>query len=437
MIKYSKFFIFFIVTAVATGILISPPVMSKGRIEITPMITFSQVYDDNIFLEKDNKISDYITTISPGIQINATSASRKNRLNLEYSPAWVKYYDYSDNNTIRHNANLDFSGAISKKLSFNFIENYLKSEKSAEETFAGYQERQSFRHSRYTYQRNYADAGLTYNFGPKDKMAFGYRHEFLKNKDPELDDSTVHGPYGNLTYWFNARNGMELSYQFTSGEYQREDGTPSGNDYDDHEGELRYMYQFTPRTMGYISYGYTVRDYKEESEQTRKVHEGSAGLTHDLPSGTSLSLSAGYYKPEGSESDDSGHVSYSANLNKKFKRGSISLGGKSGWDDEDSLSAEQKGYTRYWEVNSGVDYMLSKNLNAYADGSCKKNKYLSGIEDDTSTGKCGLKLKFLRWYSLGLEYTYLNRRSDDPDDEYVDNQIMLTISAQRPFRKTY
>ena len=91
MIKYSKFFIFFIVTAVATGILISPPVMSKGRIEITPMITFSQVYDDNIFLEKDNKISDYITTISPGIQINATSASRKNRLNLEYSPAWVKY----------------------------------------------------------------------------------------------------------------------------------------------------------------------------------------------------------------------------------------------------------------------------------------------------------------------------------------------------------
>ena len=81
--------------------------------------------------------------------------------------------------------------------------------------------------------------------------------------------------------------------------------------------------------------------------------------------------------------------------------------------------------------------MLSKDLNAYADGSYKKNKYLSGIEDDTYTGRGGLRLKFLRWYSLGLEYIYLNRRSDDPDDEYVDNKVMLTISAQRPFRKTY
>lgn len=436
MIKYLKFFICFIAAAVTIGIFMSPPVMSKSRIEITPMITFSQVYDDNIFLTKENKKSDYITTISPGIQINATSASRKNRLNLEYSPTFVKYYEYTDNNTIRHNAKLNFNQKIGKSLSFNFNENYLKSEESAEDSFAGYQERQSLRHTLYTYQRNYADAGLTYNFSPKDKMAFGYRHELLENKDPDLDDSTVHGPYWNLTYWLNAKNGMELSYRFTRGEYQRESGTPSGYDYDDHAGELRYMYQFTSATTGYIRYGYTIRDFKEESKENRKIHEGSAGLTHNFSSDTSLSLSAGYYKPEGSESDDNGHMSYSANLNKKFKRGKISLGGESGWDEGD-LSAEQKGYTRYWTANSGVDYILLKDLNAYADVSYKKNDYLSGIEDNTYTGRAGLRLNFLKWYSLGLEYIYLNRRSDDPDDEYADNKIMLTISARRPFQKTY
>ena len=436
MIKYLKFFICFIATTATTGIFISSPVMSKNRIEITPMITFSQVYDDNIFLDKENKKSDYITTVSPGIRVNAKSTSKKNSLNLEYSPTWVKYYDYSNNDTIRHNANLNFSQKIGKALSFNFNENYLKSEESVEESFAGYQERQSLRHTRYTYQRNYADAGLTYKFGPRDKMAFGYRHELMENEDPDLDDSTLHGPYWNLTYWLNGKNGMEVSYRFTHGEYQRQDGTPSGDDYDDHKGELRYMYQFTHSTMGYISYGYTLRDFKEQSKKNRKVHEGSAGLTHNFSSDTSLSLSTGYYKPEGTESDDNGHMSYSADINKKFKRGKISLGGESGWDEGD-LNAEQKGYTRYWTADSGADYMLSKDLNAYADVSYKKNDYLSGIEDNTYTGRAGLRLKFLRWYSLGLDYTYLNRRSDDPDDEYVDNKVMLTISASRPFRKTY
>jgi uncharacterized protein (PEP-CTERM system associated) len=240
MIKYLKLFICFIAAALTVGIFISSPVMSKSRIEITPMITFSQVYDDNIFLEKENKKSDYITTVSPGIRFNATS--KKTILNLEYSPTWVKYYDYSDNDTIRHNANLHFKQELGKSLSFDLNEDYLKSEEASEVSFAGYQERQRFRHTRYTYQRNAASAGLTYKFGPKDKMTIGYRHELLENEDPSLDDSTVHGPYCNLTYWFNAKNGMDLNYQFTRGEYQQEDGTPSGNDYDEHEGDLRYMY---------------------------------------------------------------------------------------------------------------------------------------------------------------------------------------------------
>ncbi|MBN2398101.1 MAG: outer membrane beta-barrel protein [Deltaproteobacteria bacterium] len=436
MIACRRVLVFLVVMTVITGMCGPPPARGAGRIEITPMVTVGTVYDDNIFLDKDNEKSDYITTISPGIGLAASS--RDNGMDLFYAPTFVKYHDYSDNDTVRHNARLHLWQEIGKSWRFDVRENYLRSEEAAESSFADYEERERTRHTRNTYERNVLDGAVRYQFGPEDTLTAGYRHDLLENKDPSLDDVTQHGPYAGLVYWFDKHNGMDLRYRFTRASFERNDGNPAGDDFDGHEADARYLYRWNQRTRGYVGYGYTRRDFEKASREDRTVHEGSVGLTHGFSPRTSVSLDAGYYKPEGYGTDETGHMSYGATLTRAFERGTLSLRGTSGWD-EDYLDAEdQRGYTRYWSVAGDVDYRVSKNVTAYAGGSYRKNEpYLSNVEDRTYMGRCGLRTGFFRWYSLSLEYTYLNRRSDDPDDEYVDNRIMLMLSASRPFRSVY
>ena len=65
---------------------------SKGayRIEITPRITVQEEYDDNIFLRNTNIVSDFTTTLSPGIKVVANSDT--NGIDLDYELGWVKYH---------------------------------------------------------------------------------------------------------------------------------------------------------------------------------------------------------------------------------------------------------------------------------------------------------------------------------------------------------
>jgi predicted porin len=430
-----KVCLFLVVLALAGGVLKSSPAMGKGTIVITPMVTVSETYDDNIFLDKNNTKSDYITTVSPGIGFSVTS--RDNGMDLFYAPTFVKYHEYSGNDTTRHNARLHLWQEMGKSWRFDLKEDYLKSEESSEVSFADYEERQRTRHTRYTYDRNALDGAVRYQFGPEDTLTAGYRHDILENKDPLLDDTEEHGPYVKAVYWFDKQNGMDLGYRFTKTSFERNDGDPSGDDFDGHEADVRYRYRFDQRTEGYLGYGYTRRIFDKPSRKDRTVHEGTAGVTHHFSPLTSLALDVGYYKPDGyGTENDTGHMSYGATLNRKFERGTISLRGRGGWD-EDYLDAEQRGYTRYWTVGADADYAVTRDVTAYAGASYRKNEYLSNIEDGTYRGRCGLRMSFLRWYSIGLEYAYLNRRSDDPNDEYVDNRIMLMFTASRPFRTTY
>ena len=76
------------------------------RFELTPRISLSQVYDDNIYLEATNEKLDYLTTASPGINMMISSINRS--LSLDYSPTWVYYDEYDENDTVRHAGTLAF-----------------------------------------------------------------------------------------------------------------------------------------------------------------------------------------------------------------------------------------------------------------------------------------------------------------------------------------
>jgi hypothetical protein len=431
MLKCRKNIILFYSLAVLVIMLISSPAMGEYRTEIIPSLVIGMEYDDNIDLESENEKSDYITTVSP--QIKVTMNSDTNGLDLSYSPTWVWYHEYTENDTVRHNGSLNFWQQLSEHLKFDLSEAYLRSEETTEEVFVTGQAPYGVRHTReYIYERNRIGASLDYQFGPENHLIIGYSHEFLENEDPSLDDTTEHGPYGTLSYWFNNRNGIELGYRFTRDEFEREDGSPSEDDFDSHEADARYIHRFGLHTSVYITYGLTERNFTEAPKEDRRVHEGGIGFEHGFSPRTSLSLGVGYYKPDGYVENE-GHISYAATLNRNFEHGTISLSGESGWD-EDYLEAERREFTRFWSLGGSISYQLLENLNSHVGISHRKNRDELGIEDETYRGRCGLRLEFLRLFSASLNYTYSNCRSDDPDDDYVDNRVMLMLSASRAFQ---
>ena len=89
---------------------------SQNRIEFTPSISVRQLYDDNIDLDRDteNVRSDWITSISPAFDLNITG--RTTNFNLGYSPSFVRYRDYDNNDTTRHAANLAWNQQLTEHL---------------------------------------------------------------------------------------------------------------------------------------------------------------------------------------------------------------------------------------------------------------------------------------------------------------------------------
>lgn len=69
---------------------------SFAKLLVNPKITISETYNDNIFLEKNNSDKDFITSITPGFDLNY--GAKELKLNLDYSLYFKKYNKYSEKN---------------------------------------------------------------------------------------------------------------------------------------------------------------------------------------------------------------------------------------------------------------------------------------------------------------------------------------------------
>jgi hypothetical protein len=396
------------------------------RFELTPRISVSEVYDDNINLDATNEKSDYLTTVSPGI--NLTMSSQRNSLSLDYSPTWVWYDKNDQNDTVRHAGTLAFGQNVTQHLRFNVTDTYTRSEEPLET----YEEVESARSTRNTYQRNTGSVSATYQFGPEDTITFGYSNNYLENEDPTLDDGTIQDPFVSMTYWFNLKNGLDLNYGYTRAIFTRDDGLPPGDDYDGHAAGLAYTYRFTPGTSISLGYNLTTRTFEGITEDYR-VHEAYAGFGYDFSADLSVSLRGGVFTQKNERSDDETGYTYDASFTKRFNRGSFAIGGRGGWD-EAYLEAERRGFTRFWSANTRLNYRLLERLSAFAGGSFRRDKDVTYREWKTAGANAGLSLEFLRYFSLSLNYTYAERDDDVDTEDYRVNRVMLILTATKPQR---
>lgn len=405
--------------------LIPPFSHAKYQVEFNPSVSISELYDDNIDLDRANEKTDWLTYMSPNISLNVDS--EKGSLLLNYGPKMVRYKNEYQNNTIRHSGGLTLSRELPGNLQFNLTDTYLKSEEPVEETEDIY----IVRETRNVYMRNNGAASVTYLFGPENSVRVGYNYSLLKNRDITLEDNTIYYPSGGLTYWPNVNNGIELSYHGLLVNYSRGGEEISRASLSGDTAGIKYLRRFGTHSTAFGGYTYNSRFTGQIKDYD--IHEASIGFAHDFSSSTSLSFSGGYFQLKDELSGDDNGYSYDVSFIKGFQYGNITLGGSGGWR-EGYMEVARRGFTKYWGIDSTFNYQVLEKLSNYGRLYCMFDKYSTGQKSKSYRANYGWRFSFQRWFALSLEYSYLTREEDLDIGDYKVNRIMMTLTTSRAFR---
>jgi len=402
---------------------------AQTRIEITPMINIRETYDDNIFLTKNNEVGDYITVVTPGIAMSLVQ--EHTNLQVRYAPSFYRYADRDDQDNTAHSAGLTFGQDLVQGLRFSLTDTFLKSTDPLEDP----QNLQGIRQTRNEYVTNITDASLGYIFGAENRVNVGYRYNYYENNQITLDDSKIQNPYGNLTYWFDMKNGGELTYDYTDAKFTRDDDFAADSDYTSNAARIRYLRRFTPNSTGYAGYNYTTFDYERVLPQDFDVHGGFVGLDHSFSPEYTVSARVGYFIRVNEITDNDDGLIYSASLTRRFSRGSITVGGDGGWDYENLQRGVglTSGFSKYYGGYINGAYEILERVNLYAGLSYRHDKYTLNSAD-YYRGNCGVRWDFLRYFFLALDYSYVYRSEDLGFDEYTGSRVMLTVGASKLYQ---
>jgi hypothetical protein len=415
--------------AIAVSLLWCGSALAQRQIELIPAISVSETYDDNINLTNTNKESDYITTATPALTLNVLTQNTK--LGISYAPSFVWYADYTENDTTRHLANANWEQQLTQHLNFRLADTYLNSEDPLQDTL----DVQGIRRTRNKYWVNTFNGSFGYVFGAENILNVGYTNEYRKNNEVTLDNSVVNTPFADLTYWFDVKNGMTLTYAYSDVTYSRNDNLPAEDDYTGNAAGIRYNRRFSPHSTGYIGFTYTDRDF-DGFTQDYQVYQGYVGVDHSFSPEYTFAGSIGYYTQVNEITDNNSGPAFTLALTRTFSRGNITIGGDGGWYEE----YLQRGigftsnFTQYYGGYIRGTYRLLERLSIYAGASYRHDKDQLNIASDFITANCGLTWTFLRWFSLSLDYRYTDRNDDIEFNSYTDNRVMLILSASKPYK---
>ena len=75
-----------------------------------------------------------------------------------------------------------------------------------------------------------------------------------------------------------------------------------------------------------------------------------------------------------------------------------------------------------------------KYLSVHADASYRHNKFKDERRWRIFRGACGLNVDFLRWFSLSLDYKYVQQDDDVDLEDFTDNRIIVSLTTKRLLR---
>jgi len=413
--------------------------VGKSKWSLTPRLYLEELYDDNLFLTERNEEDDFITTISPGVDLKYETPTELIDLDYEFRRSY--YSDFSELDFAGHHGRAEARKDFSPRFSVGIREVFIRSEDPIELTGIPTFERPSIvqgRRNRYT--RNIVEPDLTFRFGENRSIRLGYLNSILRNDDREdIADQDKNAINATLAYRFDVRNGAEIFYEHVDQEYGTTTPPELPRDFDGDEIRGRYTYYFDPITSAFLEYRYYVRDFDRETFRffDYEVHTPSLGFSRRIREDVTLVARAGYAFREADDRDDETTFSGRGDLVARYKRLTLDLYGDTGFE-EDFYTSESLGFYEFWRLGFNSRYQVLERL--WADGYAyyEKDRYTDTRRRDEYWNVRGkLSYQLLKWLFLSFDYEYNKRDSNIPFESYTDNRYFGRLTAQYDLAEHY
>lgn len=285
---------------------ITADVFGKRSGFIRPFLSLTEYYTDNLFRTKDDKHSDYVTVISPGILISVPgmkeiAITETSNISPGGFPSgrFIKRYPGRLQSYLFYSADIEFYSKLSSKdfvshraegmLQYNFrgglsIDLFNQFAKSYDDWGTG----EFFTRDEYT--SNLLSLAISYEMSDKTLLRFDYSNYNLNFKDAlnSFRDRKDQYLSGYLFYKVRPQLALFGQYEFIDIDY--EEPVLSGSR--EHNFYCGARWKISEKTMGYLKAGYGIRGFDISDMKNEKGFLFETLVDYKFTPKTSLKLSA-------------------------------------------------------------------------------------------------------------------------------------------------
>lgn len=180
---------------------------NAGEQNIRVQGSIGQKYDDNITYDSSDEVSDFITTLGTGIDLNYTN--RRTSAKIKARIVEQLYLDLTENNNSSQYLTMTVKHDLTKYDSFSLSNSFSHSSDpyTLEEQFGR-------TGGRYDSYRNQLDLSYVKNFSKRLSMRFGYQNNIDQKDRSDLLDSYINKVLIDGIYSSNAKTTFFLGYEF-------------------------------------------------------------------------------------------------------------------------------------------------------------------------------------------------------------------------------
>ena len=392
-------------------------------------VTLRQDYDSNIDRSSRNERSEWQTAVSPFLLL--TSQGPDNSLSFRYAPS-VVYSHRTDNERIDHHLSASLRKDLSQRLKTSFTDTFVRAEDPTtdEDTDVGGVVLSDTR-GRNMYWSNSFDAGLQYEYAKESRFNLSWQNQILDNNGSGQEDFVKNSPGFSVLHYFNTQWQTQVDATFTDGNFDQTD------DLKRNTGNLFLYYSQTPTAKLFGHYGYSKTDYdglqddySRQSISLGMIRQQSATLDFRVEGGSVFLCR--------DEQSDKRELYYSLSLNQKTQKGSMHFTGAGGVDEQQFNGASDEGVSKYWSLKANINRELSKDISASIFCSYRRDTYLGQLADQEKKKlQTGVTVShtFWQWYVVSIKYIYSKQTTDNFDERYDDNRVMMEFSFVKDFFK--
>jgi hypothetical protein len=435
-----------------------------AEINFTPRATVTERFSDNIYLERSEKRSDFITT--PTLGFTAETRGQATGLSLSYDAGYDFYERYDENDGWRHNAVGSFWHNFTRDTRLDLSSAFLYTkDPSGDRDVVNPQGNvvapgdYSGRQGLNTYYSDYSTARLTHQFGPENSVYGQFVYGFLKNKGDEYQDNQQIEPSVGLTYWWSAWTGVDLEGGYLRGLYSggqdattNQDGTASEDDFNQVSGRARLNHRLTPTFGIFEQYQQIYRNYDgSQAGQTQNdngqlnldymVYAPSVGVFYQFDPTLTASLGIGYFYQQVKDGSDQQGFFPTVDINKlwDYQRWNVRARGRAGLGSQD-FSADNQGFERYAQIDLLGRYNFTRQFYGDAGITYRYSDYINSADDEVNhfiSPTVGLGYDVFRWMTMRLSYTFNKLvATNNSEDDFEENSVLFTITVQpdQPWR---